>query len=84
MHYVYIIESENHQQLYVGYSSDLKKRIMTHNSGGSPHTSKYKPWKLVTYTAFRSKGAALAFEKYLKTSSGKAFASKRLLDAPDN
>jgi hypothetical protein len=35
------------------------------------------PWELVTYHAFKDKYKAYAFEKYLKTGSGAAFASKR-------
>lgn len=80
MHYVYIIESESHNGYrYIGYSSDLKKRFNYHNSGKSPHTSKYVPWKLVFYCAFPAKKTALDFEAYLKSHSGKAFASKRLI-----
>ena len=44
----------------------------------SPHTSKFCPWKLVTYLAYSSKAKAMAFERYLKTHSGKALANKRL------
>ncbi|MEA1948427.1 MAG: GIY-YIG nuclease family protein, partial [Thermodesulfobacteriota bacterium] len=41
--------------------------------GKSKHTAKYKPWELVTYTAFSERSKALSFEKYLKSHSGKAF-----------
>ena len=79
MHYVYLLQSETHPaQRYVGYSADLRQRIAVHNAGGSPHTSKYRPWQLVTYVAFSQKMAALDFERYLKSHSGKAFAGKRL------
>jgi putative endonuclease len=43
-----------------------------------PHTSKYAPWKLVTYVAFSDRQKAEAFEHYLKSGSGHAFAKKRL------
>jgi putative endonuclease len=46
--------------------------------GQSKHTAKYKPWKLVTYCAFKNESRAAAFEKYLKSGSGRAFANKRL------
>ena len=79
MHYVYIIQSTTHpDQRYIGYSTDLKTRMDTHNSGSSPHTAKYKPWTLIFYCAFPNKAKALAFESYLKSHSGKAFAVKRL------
>lgn len=79
MTYVYLIQSISHpDQRYTGRTSDIKARLTKHNEGGSPHTSKYKPWKLITYVAFRDEGKAIAFEKYLKSGSGKAFANKHL------
>ena len=79
MYYVYLLRSDSHPgQTYVGYTTDLPARLEAHNGGGSPHTSKFRPWSLVTYLAFSTKGRALAFETYLKSHSGKAFASKRL------
>jgi putative endonuclease len=44
----------------------------------SSHTAKYKPWRLVTYIAFADKPKAEAFERYLKSGSGHAFARKHL------
>ena len=80
MFYVYIIESLSIPKLrYVGYSLDVEKRLNAHNSGESLHTSKNKPWKLILSIGFESREKAQAFERYLKTSSGKAFALKRLI-----
>ncbi|WP_447970787.1 GIY-YIG nuclease family protein [Nitrospira sp. M1] len=79
MKYVYLIRSQSHpNQCYIGITSDLEKRISVHNSGGSMHTKKFKPWKLVTYVAFSDTKKAIAFERYLKSGSGRAFAHKRL------
>ncbi len=78
MFYVYLIRSKAFpKQRYIGFTTDLKKRIDTHNAGGSVHTSRYKPWKLISYHAFSEKRRAQEFEYYLKTGSGKAFANKR-------
>jgi hypothetical protein len=44
----------------------------------SEGAAKYKPWRLVTYLAFSDEAKAIAFEHYLKTASGRAFANKRL------
>jgi putative endonuclease len=77
--YVYLLQSETLAgQRYVGVTSDLKQRIADHNAGKSLHTSKYVPWKLVTYVAFSNERKAEAFERYLKSGSGHAFAKKRL------
>ncbi len=80
MWYVYIIRSASHpEQEYTGLSADLKQRIRDHNSGKSTHTSKYMPWEMVWYCAFSEKIVAQNFETYLKSHSGRAFASKRLI-----
>ena len=53
MYYVYIIRSINFpDQIYVGCTSNLKKRFSNHNAGTTPHTEKYRPWKLEVYFAF--------------------------------
>ncbi|MBL9202151.1 MAG: GIY-YIG nuclease family protein [Opitutaceae bacterium] len=79
MHYVYLLRSVEHpDQTYVGYTADLRARFATHNAGEARHTAKFRPWRLVTYLAFSTKTQALAFETYLKSHSGKAFAAKRL------
>jgi len=79
MYYVYLLRSiPAPDQSYIGFTGDLKTRLKAHNHGQSPHTSKHKPWNLITYLAFNEKDRALAFEKYLKSHSGKAFANKRL------
>ena len=62
----------------MGITSDLKKRLAVHNTGGSIHTAKFKPWKLLAYMAFSDSSKARAFEQYLKTGSGRALAKKRI------
>ena len=79
MHYVYLIESLSaRDQHYVGVTGDLKARLAQHNSGESPYTAEFRPWRLITYVAFSSQRKAEAFEKYLKSGSGHAFARKHL------
>ena len=80
MHYVYILQSINYShRVYVGCTSNLKKRLTTHNAGSSPHTAKYRPWKLSVYIGFTDTASAVAFEKYLKSGSGRVFVDRRLL-----
>lgn len=78
MKYVYILESLDAGHFYVGLTNDLRARLAKHNAGEVSHTSKYKPWHLKTYIAFSDEAQAVAFEKYLKAGSGRAFAKKRL------
>ncbi len=78
-YYTYILESEKiPNRFYTGFTEDLESRLKSHNHENNPHTSKYRPWKIETAIAFRSREKAAAFEKYLKSHSGRAFAKKRL------
>jgi predicted GIY-YIG superfamily endonuclease len=78
MKYVYILESLDSQHFYIGITDDLRARLVKHNAGEVPHTSKYGPWRINTYVALSDGAQAVAFEKYLKSASGRAFAKKRL------
>lgn len=78
MKYVYILESLGPaQHFYVGITEDVDARLEKHNSGGVPHTSNSRPWRIRTYIAFTDAPRAAAFEKYLKSGSGRAFAKTR-------
>ena len=79
MKYVYILQSiENASRHYTGVTDDLKARLAKHNAGLVSHTKKYRPWRIQTYIAFNDEVRAAAFEQYLKSGSGRAFAAKRL------
>jgi len=78
MHYVYLIRSVAcPAQTYIGLTSNVFCRLRKHNEGGSPHTARFKPWRVEMYLAFASRKHAADFEAYLKTGSGRAFAAKR-------
>jgi putative endonuclease len=47
-----------------------------HNTGKVSHTSKHKPWRIETAVAFSNKRKATAFERYLKSGSGREFARR--------
>jgi putative endonuclease len=64
------------EHYYIGSTTNLKRRLEEHNSGKCPHTSKYKPWKIKTAIWFDTPEKATAFERYLKSGSGRAFAKK--------
>ena len=79
MTYVYLLPSIDHpHEPYGGLTDDLRSRFSAHNTGRSTHTTKYRPWRLVSYIAFFDERKAVEFERYLKTASGRAFAEKRL------
>jgi len=75
--YVYLLQSiRNPDQRYVGITAHLKKRFQEHNAGKSPHTSRHRPWELVAAVRFENDARAAAFEEYLKSGSGRAFARR--------
>ncbi len=79
MKYVYILQSiAERDRYYTGLATDVPERLEEHNSGKVLHTRKYKSWSLKTYIAFTDEKRAVAFERYLKSGSGRAFAKKRL------
>jgi putative endonuclease len=78
MKYVHILESLDGEHYYVGIADDVFSRLNKHNAGEVSHTSKFRPWRLKTFVAFGDEKQAFAFEQYLKSASGRAFAKKRL------
>lgn len=76
--YVYILRCNN-GQLYTGCTSDLTDRINRHHSGKEDYTSDKLPVTLLGFTAFRERQKAFAYERYLKSGSGRAFKLKRLV-----
>ena len=77
--YVYRLHSIRHPSFgYTGVTSNLKRRLQQHNRGENKSTAPYTPFHLEFAAAFPSKQRALAFEAYLKSGSGHAFAKKRL------
>jgi len=76
MYYVYILKGP--KQLYIGFTSDLKKRLKEHQTNQSKSTKNRGPWKLIYYEASISKKSSLKREKYLKTAWGRRYLKTRL------
>jgi putative endonuclease len=75
--FVYILKSINFSnQYYVGVTSNPVARLETHNAGESPHTATHRPWRTLVVIEFDEELPALAFERYLKTGSGREFARR--------
>lgn len=77
-YYVYLIQSKKTRDLYVGYTADLKKRLIEHNKEKNFSTKSKIPWELIHYEAYKNEKDAMRREKYLKTSQG-ARLFKRML-----
>ena len=71
---VYVIRAiANPRRFYTGLAADVRSRLAEHNAGNSPHTAKHRPWRLHVVIQFADPEGAAAFERYLKTISGRAF-----------
>lgn len=77
-YFTYIIQSIQHNDLYVGYTADLKERLKRHNSGLNISTKSHRPWRIVHYEAYRNDEDAKRREKYLKTSQGSRLLKRML------
>ena len=69
--FVYAIRSEVDGRIYVGFSSNLKRRLKEHNSGKTKSTKGYLPWVLIYWEEENSRAEARAREIYFKNASGK-------------
>jgi putative endonuclease len=80
MFIVYVLYSEIHNQIYIGYTSDLLNRFKSHQTLATKgHSIKYRPWKVVYLEYLDSKTKALEREKQLKTSRGRNFIRMEVL-----
>lgn len=72
MWYTYVLISLKNKKLYIGYTSDLRRRVQEHNSGrGGDYSSSSKPFKLIFYEAFTLREEAVNQEKFYKTGYGR-------------
>ncbi|MBD3311342.1 MAG: GIY-YIG nuclease family protein [Candidatus Magasanikbacteria bacterium] len=79
MYYVYILLLSNNQ-LYTGFTSQLKTRYKQHRTGGVKSTKNRRPIKLIHYEAYVEKSDAKRREKFLKTTEGKRLLKMQLRD----
>jgi putative endonuclease len=78
MYYTYVLLSKADKNLYTGYTSDLKTRLVEHNNGHVPSTKSRIPLVLIYYEACANQKDALRREKYLKSGNGKIYIKNRL------
>lgn len=72
-YFVYVLKSEIAEKSYVGFSSDINRRLWEHNNGKSAYTSRYMPWKIIYFEEFTTAIEASSREKFLKSRSGRTF-----------
>ena len=79
MWYVYVLRSSRDNNLYVGSTNDISRRLSEYNSGKVDSTKNRTPFSLETYFAVKDQSRAVELEQYFKTGSGRAFLQKRIL-----
>ena len=80
MFYTYVLQSEKNKEVYIGFTSNLKHRLLEHNQELNFSTKRYMPWKLVYYEACLEESDARRREKYLKTTQGGRMLKRRIKD----
>ncbi len=76
--YVYALRSQRDGRFYVGFTGDLKRRLVEHNAGRVDSTRTRAPLELIYYEACRDPRDATRREKYLKSAWGKRYLKGRL------
>lgn len=69
--YIYILLSLKDSGLYIGFTTDLKKRLVNHAKGQVQSTGSRRPFKLIYYEYFVNQADAKARERFLKSGFGR-------------
>ena len=78
-YYLYILESEKDNKLYVGHTDNIERRLTEHNKGLCKSTRPRRPFKLIYVEEFDSKSAAAKMEWYIKNTPEGGLLKKRLI-----
>ena len=77
MYYTYVLKCSD-DELYIGSTTDLKRRVVQHKEGNVESTKYRLPVKLIYYEACLEEVKARQREKQLKTGFGRAYLNRRL------
>ena len=78
---VYVLYSHAYNKIYIGYSSDVSSRLVSHNTLATKGwTIKFRPWELVYTESFENKRDAMAREKALKSARGRLFIRQEIIE----
>ena len=71
---VYVLYSKDYNKIYIGFTSDLEQRLLSHNElGKKGWTMKFRPWQLIYKEVYQMKSDAMKREKELKTATGRNY-----------
>ncbi|RZA03946.1 MAG: GIY-YIG nuclease family protein [Sphingobacteriaceae bacterium] len=82
---IYVLFSPSFNKIYIGYTSDIANRIISHNELATKgYTIKYRPWVIAYTEEYATKTEALKRENYLKSTQGRKFAWEIICKKFDN
>ncbi len=70
-YYTYVLLSSQDRKFYIGYTTDLKRRLTEHSKGLVTSTRFRRPFKLIHYEYFINETDAKARERFLKSGFGR-------------
>lgn len=80
MYFVYLLHSQKDNNLYIGYTEDLKNRFSLHTNGRVSSTKNRRPLELIYYEAYKNQLDAKRREVFLKSGSGHRFIQKQMVN----
>ena len=78
MYYVYVLVSKKDDNLYIGITNNLERRLREHNIGRTQSTKSRVPFEIVYYEEVKSRENARDREKFLKSGCGREFIKDKL------
>ena len=74
MYKVYALYSPTYNKIYIGYSSNLEERLLSHNELATKgYTVRFRPWIVIYTEDYKTKKEAMLREKQLKSANGREF-----------
>jgi len=77
MYYVYFLKSVRNNDLYVGSTENVQKRLARHNAGLVKSTKAYRPWELLGFEECDTRSKAVQKERYYKSHQQKELLKKK-------
>ena len=81
--WTYVLQSETTKKIYIGYTSDLGRRLREHNDetrGKSRYTRKNKgPWQVIHSEQHKTRSEAMKREKFLKSGQGREWLHREII-----
>ncbi len=77
MYYVYFLKSLKNGDIYIGSTEDVSNRLKRHNDGKIKSTKFYRPWQLLGFEIYSTRGEAIKRERFFKKHQQKEIVKKK-------